>query len=59
MAQEHEGHRPGRRPGRRMCGGRAFAGVVKVRDGKDPDGGHLTLTSEAFAALVRDLGKLR
>ncbi|WP_412515448.1 DUF397 domain-containing protein [Actinomadura madurae] len=42
-----------------MCGGRAFAGVVGVRDGKDPDGGHLTFTSEAFAALVRGLEKLR
>ncbi|WP_308207657.1 DUF397 domain-containing protein [Actinomadura madurae] len=55
MAQEHEGTDQGGE----CVEVAAFAGIVGVRDSKDPDGGHLTLTSEAFAALVRALEKLR
>lgn len=33
----------------------ASGGAVWVRDSKDPDGPHLTLTGEAFAALLNTL----
>lgn len=36
----------------------ALTSVIGVRDSKNPGGGHLGLTREAFAALVRDLKKL-
>ncbi|MWA05579.1 DUF397 domain-containing protein [Actinomadura sp. LD22] len=36
----------------------AFSGVIGVRDSKDRKAGHLALTPEQFAALVRCLKRL-
>ena len=33
----------------------ALRGAVGVRDSKNPDGGHLSVTGQAFARLVRSI----
>ncbi|MBO2465072.1 DUF397 domain-containing protein [Actinomadura violacea] len=36
----------------------AFPGTIGMRDSKDPEGGHLALAPERFAALIRRLKNL-